>query len=61
MTYEDLIDRVVTAVGSDGSGDIGIIVRQALRDDPHVTVAEIVAIVRQARTEWAAERRHAAE
>ena len=49
----NLILAVSEAPGviDDGDGGIGIIVRQALRDDPDATVAEIVAIVLEAQEE----------
>lgn len=42
--------------GDDGSGDIGVITEHALRDDPQVTLADLVDIVREAREEYALER-----
>ena len=52
----DLIAEVARLVGDDGTGDLGIIVRQAVADDPSCKPAEIADIVRDAREEAAAER-----
>ena len=37
----------------DGTGDLGIIVREALRADPEVSAADIATIVREARRDHA--------
>lgn len=56
MVYE-----VASLVGyGDGSGDLGIIVEQALTDDPDATAEDIAEIVREARQD-AADERDAAE
>lgn len=44
-----MLAQVLDAVGHDGTGDVGVIVRQALADDPAATVEDIVEIVRAAR------------
>lgn len=54
--FSDLFSAVSSLVGDDGTGDLGIIVRQALNDDPSATVDDIAAIVREAREDAAAER-----
>ena len=55
--YRLMAARVESIVGdADGSGDIGVIVRQALRDDAHATAEAIAEIVREARADAAAER-----
>lgn len=50
----DLVAAVSAMVGDDGTGDLGIIVREALADDATVTAAEIADIVREARADHAA-------
>jgi hypothetical protein len=40
----------------DGTGDLGVIVRQALADDPDATAADIRAIVAEARADAETER-----
>lgn len=47
----DMIAAVETITGDDGTGDLGIIVRQALRDDPAATAEDIAAIVVDARAD----------
>jgi len=59
IEYEEIEDErrdpvevcreVASIVGDDGTGDLGVIVRQALRDDPNATPEEIADIVREAR------------
>lgn len=56
----DLCIEVAALVGDDGTGDLGIIVRQALSDDANATAESIAEIVREARRDWAAERAHQA-
>lgn len=51
----EMIKGVALRCGDDGTGDIGLIVRQAIADDPDVTVDEIVEIVRTARSDFAAD------
>lgn len=51
-----MLADVARQVGDDGTGDLGIIVRQALADDPAATVDDIVTIVREAREDAARER-----
>jgi hypothetical protein len=55
-----LAAEVGAMVGDDGSGDLRVIVEQALRDDPSVTAEAIAEIVGEARAEWAVERAHEA-
>jgi hypothetical protein len=54
-----LTDTIATVAllveDDDGTGDIGIIVRQALRDDPTATARDIAQIVRDARADALAE------
>lgn len=40
----------------DGTGDLGVIVDQALADDPDATDADVREIILQARADWKAER-----
>lgn len=40
---------LASCLGDDGTGDLGIIVRQALQDDPGATDEDIAEIVREAR------------
>lgn len=54
---KDVCDAVASMVRDDGTGDLGVIVRQALADDPAVTVDEIADIVREARRDAAVERK----
>jgi hypothetical protein len=51
-----LVDGVAALVGDDGTGDLGVIVRQALIDDPSATAGGIAEIVREARAEARIER-----
>lgn len=50
--------EIISALSSldDGTGTLGIIVRQALVDDPGVTVEEVRAIVQEAIADAKAER-----
>jgi len=52
----ELIAETRLLVGDDGSGTLGIIVRQALADDPESTAEDCAAIVREAIADAAAER-----
>lgn len=54
-----MIREVAAVVGDDGTGDLGIIVRQALADDPAATASEIAEIVVEARETATAERERA--
>lgn len=50
MNAQEMCAKVEALVEDiDGSGDIGVIVRQALKDDPHATAEAIAEIVREAR------------
>jgi hypothetical protein len=52
----DLLAVVSRLVGDDGTGDLGVIVDQAMRDGI-VDAADIADIVREAREAWACEGR----
>ncbi len=52
----DLVVEVGALVGDDGTGDNGIIIREALRDDPGVTAAQIAEIIRESRQDAALDR-----
>jgi hypothetical protein len=52
-TINDMVDSVAALVSSDGSGDLGLIVRLALADDPTASAEDIADIVREARQEAA--------
>jgi hypothetical protein len=54
-TTSELIDAVAALTGDDGTGDLGVIVRQALRDDPAAAAWEIAEIVREARADASGE------
>jgi hypothetical protein len=47
----EITRQVAEAVGDDGTGDLGVIVEHALRDDPNEAVGVIIAIVREARSD----------
>lgn len=47
----DVAVRVAAVIGDDGTGDLGIIVRQALIDNPNATDEDIITIVREAQNE----------
>lgn len=49
----ELLSVVASMVGDDGTGDLGVIVDQALADDAEVTAQEVAEIVREAREEAA--------
>lgn len=51
----EMIASVAKIVGDDGTGDLGIIVREALTANHAVTVRDIVEIVREAREDAALE------
>ncbi|HKA75336.1 MAG TPA: hypothetical protein VKE26_26270 [Xanthobacteraceae bacterium] len=53
--YRDLCAEL--ARYDDGTGDLGIIIAQALVDDPQATATAIAAIIDEARAEWAQEKR----
>lgn len=53
VEINSLAFEVADLVGDDGSGDIGVITRQAVKDSPRVTAQEIAEIVRQAREDAA--------
>lgn len=61
MTPDDQAKAMVRAVEAiidddpRDDGTIGIIVRQALRDDPQATAEEIAEIIREARADAASE------
>lgn len=48
---DELLAEVGALVEDDGTGDLGVIVDCALKDDPSTTAADIAAIVRDARAE----------
>lgn len=50
---ETLVSGAAALVGNDGTGDLGVIVRQALIDDPATTVKDVARIVREAREDAA--------
>ncbi len=56
MDRKNLIAELAAVVGDDGTGDLGVIVDTALADDPSVSVAELVDIVREARSDASLER-----
>jgi hypothetical protein len=51
MDAKTMIAEVAVLVGDDGTDNLGVIVRQALIDDPDATPEDIAAIVRDAREE----------
>lgn len=51
MNEHTMIAEVAALVGDDGTGDLGIIVRQALTDDSNVSAEDIAAVMRDAREE----------
>lgn len=52
----EIVARLATlGIADDGTGDLGIIVRQALTDDPRATAEDIAEIVREARADARAE------
>jgi hypothetical protein len=51
MDAKTMIAEVAVLVGDDGTDNLGVIVRQALIDDPDATPEDIAAIVRDARDE----------
>jgi hypothetical protein len=51
MEAKAMIGEVASLVSDDGTGDLGVIVRQALEDDANATAEEIAEIVREAREE----------
>lgn len=53
--WRTMVGHVSTLIADDGTGDMGIIVRQALRDNPRTTAEEIAEIIREARADWARE------
>lgn len=52
----NVCDEVAGLVGDDGTGDLGIIVRQALAEDPTVSAEAIAETVREARRDATVER-----
>lgn len=57
----DMLARVSRLVGDDGTGDLGVIVRQALSDDPTTTADAIAEIVAEARRDARIEAEREAE